>query len=146
MNETLHKLLFFIHILLSVIFIIGPFLPNKYLIYYLFLWPSVYIHWHFNDNNCMLTELEFKSNNKFFNNINEYIFYYSSITLKIFNKFNINFSNFDSYYKALNYINTILWVVVFIRALIYYRKDILNDWRAVKKDIIVRFLCDTLKK
>ena len=145
MNEILHKLLFFIHGFLFIVFSIGPFLPGKYLIYYLFLWPAVYIHWHFNDNTCMITDLEFKTSNKFFNNIDEYIFHYTSNVFSSFNKFNINFSNFDSYYKAIYDYYSILWIIVFIRALVYYRNDIVKGWKGIKKTFIHRFICDTCK-
>jgi hypothetical protein len=145
MNETLHKLLFFIHAFLFIVFSIGPFLSGKYLIYYLFLWPGTRIHWSFNDNMCMLTELEFKTNNNFFNNINEYIFHYTSNTLKTLNKFNINFQNFDSYNETIFSYYNILWIIVFIRALIYYRKDIAKDWVSIKKHVVYRFICDTCK-
>jgi hypothetical protein len=145
MNEVLHKLLFIIHGFLFIIFTIGPFLPGKYLLYYLFLWPAVYIHWRFNDNMCMLTELEFKTNNKFFNNIHEYIFDYTSNTLTLFNKFNISFSNFDSYYNTINNYYTIVWVISFIRALLYYRNDIVKAWSAIKKTFFRRFICDACK-
>ena len=115
------------------------------MIYYLFLWPAVHSHWGFNDNMCMLTELEFKTNNNFFNTINEYIFHYTGNILKTFNKININFQNFDSYNYTLFSYYTILWIIVFIRALIYYRNDIVKGWKGIKKTFIHRFICDTCK-
>jgi hypothetical protein len=145
MNEILYKLLFFIHAFSVIVYSIGPFLPGKYLIYYLFIWPAVYIHWRFNDNMCMLTELEFKTSNKFFNNIHEYIFDNTSNTFSYLKKININFLNFDSYYNTLNYYNSILWVIGFIRALIYYWKDIAKDWVFIKKHFVSRVICDTCK-
>ena len=69
MNNLLQKLLVLLHLFLLVLFFIGPFLPGKYLIYYLFLWPFTYIHWHFNNNQCILTDLEFKTSGEFFNDI-----------------------------------------------------------------------------
>jgi hypothetical protein len=145
MNKILYKLLFIIHASLFFIFTIGPFLPGKYLIYYLFIWPGIYIHWRFNDNMCMLTELEFNTNNYFFNNINEYIHYYTSRYFRVLSKFNINFSNVESYNKLMGYYNTILWIIVFIKALVYYRNGIVKGWKGVKKTFINRFICDTCK-
>jgi hypothetical protein len=145
MNEILHKFLFFIHAFLFIVYTIGPFLPGKYLIYYLFLWPAIHIHWYFNDNMCMLTEIEFKISNNFFNNINDYIFYSFTKYSTILSKFNIKFSNIDSFHNALNYYSIILWIIVFIRALIYYRNDIVKGWKGIKKTFIHRFICDICK-
>jgi len=94
------KVLVFVHLSLVLIFIIGPFLPGKYLLYYLFLWPLVYIHWYFNDDRCMLTELEYNNDTDFFSSI---------------------------------------------RAIIYYRKDIVKWLSKIRKHFIFRFLCDSCK-
>ena len=145
MNEILSRLLYILHISLFFIITIGPFLPGKYLIYYLFFWPGMYIHWQLNDGMCMLTDIEFKISNYFFNNINDYIFYSFNKYSTILRKFNIIFSNIDYYNKIMKQYNNILWIIVFIRALIYYRNDIVKDWVSIKKHIVSRFICDTYK-
>ena len=89
MRKELKQIFLIFHLLLVLIFIIGPFLPGKYLIYYLFLWPIVYIHWHFNDGMCMLTELEYNSDTDFFSNINEYSFFSKDSIFSALRKINI---------------------------------------------------------
>ena len=105
----------------------------------------MYIHWQLNDGMCMLTDIEFKISNYFFNNINDYIFYSFNKYSTILRKFNIIFSNIDYYNKIMKQYNNILWIIVFIRALIYYRNDIVKDWVSIKKHIVSRFICDTYK-
>jgi hypothetical protein len=150
MNKLLHKLLHillvFLHVSLILIFVIGPFLTGKYLIYYLFLWPAIYFHWYFNDNKCMITEIEYNIDKNFFSNIDEYRHYSKSKFFSILNKVNIIFTNFDSFDNFLNYYRSILWIIVFIKALIYYRKDIAKDWVSIKKHIVLRFICDSCKR
>jgi hypothetical protein len=47
-----------LHKLLVYFIAFGCILPVKYLPFHLIAWPSVYIHWKFNDNKCVLTQLE----------------------------------------------------------------------------------------
>lgn len=47
------------HNLLVFFIVFGVFVPKKYLIYFLFVWPIVFIHWQTNSNRCVLTELEY---------------------------------------------------------------------------------------
>ena len=46
------------HKILVYFIAFGCFLPVKYLPYHLAIWPIVYIHWKFNNNKCVLTQLE----------------------------------------------------------------------------------------
>jgi len=50
------KLLDFIHQVAACFLILGCLLPPKYLIYHVFLWPLVYLHWYFNDGRCILSD------------------------------------------------------------------------------------------
>lgn len=145
MNQLFNNLLNIIHNSITFIITIGPFLPAKYLIYYLFIGPTLYFHWLYNDNKCMITELEFKTDNNFFNNFTEYIFYKTKRTFSNYNKFNINFKSFESYYKAMIYYIIILWIVAFIRALVYYRKNISSFWSTIKKSLVRRLINDSYK-
>jgi len=52
------QLVKWLHELIWYISIFGIFLPKKYLFYYLFLWPIIFIHWQFNGQRCCLTDLE----------------------------------------------------------------------------------------
>lgn len=139
-NELLQKLITILHISLFVVFIVGPFLPGKYLIYYLFLWPVIYLHWYFNDGVCMLTEIEYSLDKQHYNGLDEYIFNSKSGFFATLGKFKLDFLNAN-----LNYYRTILWIIVFIRALIYYRKDITKDWSVVRKPFISRFIYELCK-
>lgn len=145
MIEIIEKIIVFFHVFLIFIITIGPFLPGKYLIYYLFLWPAIYFHWHFNDNKCMLTEIEYNINKKFFNNIVVYDYYNKIYLFSILRKLNINFSNFDSFDNFFLLFSSILWIIAFIRALIYYRKDFSKDWNSVRNHFISRFIYDSCK-
>jgi hypothetical protein len=139
------KVLVFVHLSLVLIFIIGPFLPGKYLLYYLFLWPLVYIHWYFNDDRCMLTELEYNNDTDFFSSLNEYSFFSKDSIFTALRKINIFFNNEHSFHISLDKIRTTLWIVAFIRAIIYYRKDIVKWLSKIRKHFIFRFLCDSCK-
>jgi hypothetical protein len=46
------------HLILGTFLVWGAFISKKYLIYFLFLLPVIYLHWLTNNNNCVLTELE----------------------------------------------------------------------------------------
>ena len=48
------------HKVLVYFMMLGFLLPKKYLIAHLMLWPAVISHWQFNDNKCILTEMELK--------------------------------------------------------------------------------------
>jgi hypothetical protein len=78
MNDTiLSKLVKFFHYAYMLTLIFGIFLPSKYLIYFLCLLPAIYIHWYFNNNKCMLAELESSLDNNYFNvNNHEEVRYY----------------------------------------------------------------------
>ena len=139
-NELLQKLITILHISLLFVFIVGPLLPGKYLIYYLFLWPAIYLHWYFNDGGCMLTEIEYNLDKQYYNGLDEYIFNSKSGFFASLGKFKFDFLNAN-----LNYYRTILWIIAFIRALIYYRKDITKDWLVVGKPFISRFIYESRK-
>ena len=60
MNNILIFLLTTFHKLLVYFMFFGCILPPKYLPLHIALWPIVYVHWQFNNNKCILTELELK--------------------------------------------------------------------------------------
>jgi len=145
MNIILEKIVKITHLLLVIIFIIGPFLPGKYLIYYLFLWPAVYFHWYFNDDMCMLTEIGYNIDSNFYNSISEYYYYSNNSIFSLIKIINRYFTNSDTSIDTLNNLRSILWIFAFIRALIYYRKDIAKNWSIVSKHFISRFICYSCK-
>ena len=86
-----------IHYIIMFTLLLGVFLPSKYLIYYIFLWPAVYFHWYFNDNKCMLTEIESHFDTKYPNvNIHEEVRHHKYVEIfENFKKLNIYFDNID---------------------------------------------------
>jgi len=139
----LSKILKYIHILVNVIIFFGIFLPAKYLIYYLFLCPFIYLHWQFNDNQCMLSELEYKLDDNFSSNIKEMNNYNYRSIKDLFKIFGIYFDNIDHF--LLIKICMILWVIAFIRYLVYYRKNISKFWSTIKKPLVRRLINDSYK-
>ena len=59
MKEILKTILVFIHKLIVYFMAFGFLLPHGFLLYFLLTWPLVYLHWQFNNNRCVLTELEY---------------------------------------------------------------------------------------
>lgn len=61
MVYILGKLIEKIHDILIIIVLIGwLILPKKYLFYYLFISPIIFIHWKMNNNKCILSEWMYK--------------------------------------------------------------------------------------
>jgi hypothetical protein len=134
-----------IHLFIIFALIFGFFIHDKYLIYYLIIWPAIYTHWLFNDDQCMLTEIEYKLNDNHYNNIDEYRYNQYNSFLKQLKKYNIYFDNVDDYTTKIYTIASILWVIGFFRLLIFYRKNISNFWKCIYKTCVKRFICDTCK-
>jgi hypothetical protein len=135
------------HFVLLFILIFGVFLHPKYLIYYLFLWPAIYIHWYFNDNKCMLTELESNFDDKHVNlNNHEEVRHYKYIEIfEGLKKFNIYFDSIDSFTSYLYDIIMVCWFFGLIRLLNYYKKNIYYTWVAIKKPLSMRLVNDRYK-
>lgn len=58
-NKILLGLVRIIHRLIVYFIILGVFLPPKYLIFFLPVWPFIYLHWQINSNRCIMTEIEY---------------------------------------------------------------------------------------
>jgi hypothetical protein len=56
-------LLYVIHNALIAYVAFGFLLPKKYLIYYVFFWPIMFLQWKVNGDRCFITEWEDKLNN-----------------------------------------------------------------------------------
>ena len=125
--------------------IFGFFIPDKYLIYYLIIWPAIYIHWLFNDDKCMLTDIENKLNDNHYNNVDEYRYKNYNNFFKQLKKYSIYFDNIDDFTTKIYTIASILWVIGFFRLLIFYRKNISNFCKCIYKTCVQRFICDTCK-
>jgi hypothetical protein len=127
--------------------VLGAFLPGKYLIYYLILWPAVIIHWSFNDSNCMLTELESQLSESHFNkNIPGEMIHYKYINVfQIFKKFNIHFDTIDTLTSYFHNTYIICWVIGLIRLLNYHKKSIYSAWLSIKKHLGKRLIHDRYK-
>jgi hypothetical protein len=134
-----------IHIFILFALIFGFFIPGKYLIYYLIIWPAIYIHWLFNDGKCMLTDIENKLNDNHYNNVDEYRYKNYNNVFKQLKKYSIYFDNIDDFTTKIYTTASILWVIGFFRLLIFYRKNISNFWKCIYKTCVKRFICDTCK-
>jgi hypothetical protein len=131
--------------MLTLIF--GVLLPSKYLIYYLFLLPALYLHWYFNDNKCILSELEsyFDNENSNINNQDEARYYQLETIFKMLKKINIYLYHGDLFISTLLNISIVCWIIGFIRFIIYYRKNILNIWEVIKNPLGKRVIHDKYK-
>ena len=106
----------FIHIfhrILTYFTLFGFLLPRKYLIYHLFFYPSMIIHWMTNNNKCILTELEIKLSGRSWSEFE------SSFGIKLFNSlgFNIKKDKNTSDFITKLYITTytISWFISLYR-------------------------------
>ncbi len=136
-----------IHCILMLTLLFGVFLPDKYLIYYIFLWPAIYTHWMFNDSHCMLTELEANFDQKFIsvNNHEEVRHHKYRDIFKNLKSFNIYFDNMDSFISHFYGIVILCWIVGIIRILYYYKKNIYYVWSMIKKPLTRRLVNDKYK-
>jgi hypothetical protein len=137
-----NKIVKFIHILVVFILLFGVFLPSKYLIYYIFLWPAIYIHWYFNDNQCMLSEIEYNLDEKYLNNIKELDIYKYRSIFYLLKKCGVYFDNTDNFLNCVNSVALILWFISFVRCLVYYRKNISSIWNIIKNPLARRMIND----
>lgn len=136
-----------IHYILMLSLLFGIFLPSKYLIYYIFLWPAVYLHWYFNGNRCMLTELESNFDQKFISvNNHEEVLHHKYVEIfENLKKINIYFDNMDSFTSYFYNVVVVLWIVGIVRLLHYYKKNIFYIWTIVKKPLTRRLVNDKYK-
>jgi hypothetical protein len=146
-NTILSKLVRVFHYLYMGILIFGIFLPSKYLIYYLWLLPGIFLHWYFNDNKCMLAEIESQidNNNLNINNHEEVRYYQIKNIFKVLKKFNIYLYHGDLFISTLLNISIVCWIIGFIRFIIYYRKNILNIWEVIRHPLGKRVIHDKYK-
>lgn len=98
----------------------------------------MYVHWYFNDGGCMLTEIEYSLDKQHYNGLNEYIFNSRHGFFATLGKVKLDFLNAN-----LNYYQTILWIIAFIRALIYYRKEITKWGEIGRKRFISRCIYES---
>ncbi len=98
--------------------LLGFLLPRKYLYLYIIAWPIVYIHWQLNNNKCILTEIEYKLQNKkntpTANKDHDFPF-----INKMLNEWNIYLSNNQIHYLIF-FILTITWIIGLIRFFIKF--------------------------
>ena len=97
-----------LHSIISLFSVFGCLLPNKYLKYHLLIYPFHAIHWYFNNNKCILIELE-----KIYNNNKKYLFIQTFINNLIHNlglkkKSNKELSNFYINLLIISYIITVI--------------------------------------
>lgn len=64
LKKILKPIIRFIHIVFIFFFFVGAFIPKKYLIFFIFAWPLLYLHWCTNNNKCIFTQIECWLDNK----------------------------------------------------------------------------------
>ena len=115
-RKILKKVVYLIHKLFVYFLILGAFLPEKYLFYYIISWPITYIHWQFNEQRCILTQLEYFMDNKPYppkvEEDQDFPFMKS-----IFDEIGIKMSN-SELHNTVIWSNTIFWLIGVIR---YFR-------------------------
>jgi hypothetical protein len=102
-----------------LILIFGVLLPNYLLFIFILMWPCIYFHWKINNYKCILTELEYYLDDKPFPKVNDKE--YPFIKKELLN-FGINLSHIQIHYIVI-YGFTILWIIGFIRYIIYKKND-----------------------
>ena len=112
------KLLVFLHVFILFFMIFGFLLPSKYLIIYVLFWPLIYLHWQLNNNNCYLTELEYKLENKPLPSSREHNY---PFVKGVLNNIGIKMND-ANIHKLVIYGITFLWLIGFIRFLLYIFK------------------------
>lgn len=121
-KRVLIFLLSSLHEIFVYFMIIGFIVPYRYLYIFLLSWPSVYLHWQFNNNRCCLTQLEYYLKNipepPSIDKDHNYPF-----INKILNKFNIYLSH-DKIHYCILYGLTICWIIGLLRFIYYliYKK------------------------
>ena len=110
-RQILKNIVIFIHILVSIFMVIGFLFPTKFLFYFLFLWPAVYLHWQINDNRCILSDLEYYIDGKTPPPGNNYEF---PNTQKKLAELGIKLQHMDIYYFFMYGLST-FWIIGLIR-------------------------------
>ena len=57
-KKALWFVIVIVHFLITILATVGFLLPPQYLWIHLCVWPSIRVHWLFNDNNCILGQIE----------------------------------------------------------------------------------------
>jgi hypothetical protein len=66
MKKILKLAIILIHKIIVFFMIFGFLIPKKYLLFFIIMWPSVYLSWQLNNNKCVLTEIEYYIDNNNF--------------------------------------------------------------------------------
>lgn len=63
-KKILKNFVLVIHFIILSFLFFGAFLSKKYLFYYLFAWPLLFLHWKTNGNKCIISQIECWLDNK----------------------------------------------------------------------------------
>ncbi len=117
LKKILKTIIIIIHNLIVYFMAFGVLMPDGLLSLFIITWPSVYLHWQFNNNRCILTELEYYLDNKPYpptvDDDHDYVYIKKMLT-----DLNIKLSNNSIHYSIL-YGFTIFWIVGCIRYIKY---------------------------
>jgi hypothetical protein len=103
--EVLNKL----HEMLVLLILFGWLLPRNYLIYYIFLYPLLLLHWKSNNGNCILTDWWIKLSGKDYRKDSK-----NPFMSKMFKKYGINLTDKQTTF-LLDYVYKITWLIAVLR-------------------------------
>lgn len=63
-KQIIKNIVHFIHLLISIFTVVGFLMPDRFLFYYILCWPSIYVHWQFNNQRCILNDIKYYLDDK----------------------------------------------------------------------------------
>lgn len=112
-----------IHKIIVYFMLFGFLLPINFVYIHSITWPIVYLHWKFNNDKCILTEMEYKLKNIEYNHIpktsEDHDFPFMR---KLFSELGINLNNQQIDKFIIKYL-TIVWIISIIIIIIHHRKN-----------------------
>ena len=123
MKKILKLAIILVHKIIVFSMIFGFLIPKKYLLFFIILWPSVYLSWQLNNNKCILTEIEYYLDNKKFSpSVSEDHDY--PFIRRMLSNININLTNQKILSnRHIHYIIVLLLTLLWFIGLVKYLKN-----------------------
>ena len=123
MKKILKLAIILVHKIIVFSMIFGFLIPKKYLLFFIILWPSVYLSWQLNNNKCILTEIEYYLDNKKYSpSVTEDHDY--PFIRRMLSNININLTNQKILSnKHIHYIIVLLLTLLWFIGLVKYLKN-----------------------
>jgi hypothetical protein len=120
--QAIKKLICYImkamHYFVVLFITLGAFIPKKYLVYFLFAWPILYLHWQMNNNKCLLTQIECWLDNQPYCNVTDNDF---PFVTNMLNYLHIEITGNEQKNRIMNSGLTCFWLFGMYR---YYKKSL----------------------